>query len=57
MQKKVVTNFCKINIIYITVITVIFAIIVVMIIVVVIIKIVDVAFGTANISTNIIFYH
>ena len=57
MQKKVVTNFCKINIIYITVITVIFAVIVVMIIVVVIIKIVDVAFGTANISTNIIFYH
>ena len=45
VQKKVVTNFCKIDIIYITVITIIFAVIVVMIIVVFIINIVDVAFG------------
>ena len=40
MQKKVVTNFCKIDVIYITVITIIFAVIVVFII-----NIVDVAFG------------
>ena len=39
-----VTNFCKIDIIYITVITIIFAVIVVMI-VVFIINAVDVAFG------------
>ena len=39
-----VTNFCKIDIIYITVITIIFAVIVVMI-VVFIINTVDVAFG------------
>ena len=45
MQKKVVTNFCKIDIIYITVITIIFAVIVVMIIVAFIINIVDAAFG------------
>ena len=38
------TNFCKIDIIYITVITIIFAVIVVMI-VVFIINTVDVAFG------------
>ena len=44
MQKKVVTNFCKIDI-YITVVTIVFAVIVVMIIVVFIINIVDVAFG------------
>ena len=42
--KKVVTNFCKIDIIYITVITIVFAVIVVMI-VVFIINTVDVAFG------------
>ena len=39
-----VTNFCKIDIVYITVITIIFAVIVVMI-VVFIINAVDVAFG------------
>ena len=39
-----VTNFCKIDIVYITVITIIFAVIVVMI-VVFIINTVDVAFG------------
>ena len=39
-----VTNFCKIDIIYITVITIVFAVIVVMI-VVFIINTVDVAFG------------
>ena len=44
MQKKVVINFCKIDIIYITVITIIFAVIVVMI-VISIINTVDVAFG------------
>ena len=44
VQKKVVTNFYKINIIYITVITIIFAVIVVMI-VISIINTVDVAFG------------
>ena len=44
VQKKVVTNFYKIDIIYITVITIIFAVIVVMI-VVFIINTVDVAFG------------
>ena len=44
VQKKVVNNFCKIDIIYITVITIIFAVIVVMI-VVFIINTVDVAFG------------
>ena len=43
-QKKVVTNFCKIDIIYIIVITIIFAVIVVMI-VAFIINTVDVAFG------------
>ena len=40
MQKKVVTNFCKIDIIYMTVITITSAITVVMIA-----NIVDVAFG------------
>ena len=44
VQKKVVTNFYKIDIIYITVITIIFAVIVVMI-VISIINTVDVAFG------------
>ena len=39
-----VTNFCKIDIVYITVITIIFAVIIVMI-VVFIINTVDVAFG------------
>ena len=43
MQKKVVINFCKIDIIYITVITIIFTVIVM--IVVFIINTVDVAFG------------
>ena len=43
-QKKVATNFCKIDIIYIIVITIIFAVIVVMI-VAFIINTVDVAFG------------
>ena len=45
MQKKVVTNFCKIDTIYITVITIIFPVIVVMTIVAFIINTVDVAFG------------
>ena len=40
MQKKVVTNFCKIDIIYMTVITITFAVTVVMIV-----DIFDVAFG------------
>ena len=44
VQKKVVTNFYKIDIIYITVSTIIFAVIVVMI-VISIINTVDVAFG------------
>ena len=44
VQEKVVNNFCKVDIIYITVITIIFAVIVVMI-VVFIINAVDVAFG------------
>ena len=44
-QKKVVTNFCKIDIICITVITIIFAVVVVMIIVAFIFNIIDVAFG------------
>ena len=44
VQKKVVTNFCKIDIIYITAITIIFAVIVVMT-VVSIINTVDVFFG------------
>ena len=43
VQRKVMTNFCKIDIIYITIITIIFVIIIVMIIIVVIIIIVNVA--------------
>ena len=48
MQKKVVTNFCKIDIIYITAISIIFPAVmipVVMIIAVFIVNIVDVDFG------------
>ena len=45
VQKKVVTNFCKIDTIYITVITIIFPVIVVMTIVAFIINTADVAFG------------
>ena len=43
VQRKVMINFCKIDIIYITIITIIFVIIIVMIIIVVIIIIVNVA--------------
>ena len=46
MQNKVVTNFCKIDIIYITVIVLIFVIIVMMIVVVIIIIVnVAITFG------------